>query len=648
MSYTSHRSLLTRPARLLFALALALIPILGLAPAPALAASGGCVTADDTVTCTFSYTGAAETWTVPAGVTEATFDLYGAGSASYDGAGKGGRVQATLDVAPGTAYRILVGGGDGFNGGGPGGKGEESFFGGKSGGGASDLRLSPYTVAERLLVAGGGGAVATGFLGQAGHGGYPAGGSGGGAGGSQTAGGAGAPGAGAGSLGQGGAGGDASGFDRYGGGGGGGGYYGGGGGRACEDLGDLCAPNGGGGGSSYATPTATNVSFETGVRTGHGQVIISYTQPVTIPPTSSAITSPASPNGTNGWFTSDVRVTFSATDNSGGSGINRISYSGGGGSGSVTPPGSLSVGFGGDGTVTLSYYAVDNAGNVEPLNTLTINMDQTPPTLSAAAAGSPNANGWYNGDVTVQFSCADNLSGVAACPADQALTGEGAAVSSTAQSATDVAGNTSDPSNVVTVAIDRTAPVVSVTGVTDGASYPLGSLPAVGCATSDALAGVATEATLSVTGGNPDGTGSFTATCAGATDNAGNAGSASVSYSVAYPWSGFLQPVDNLPAVNTAKAGSAIPVKFSLGGDYGLSIFAAGYPRVQQVACDSGAPASEVEQTVTAGASGLQYDAASATYTYVWKTDKKWGGGCRQLTLKLIDGSEHVARFQFR
>ena len=27
---------------------------------------------------TFNYTGAAQTWTVPAGVTEATFDLYGA------------------------------------------------------------------------------------------------------------------------------------------------------------------------------------------------------------------------------------------------------------------------------------------------------------------------------------------------------------------------------------------------------------------------------------------------------------------------------------------------------------------------------------------------------------------------------------------
>jgi beta-glucosidase len=84
----------------------------------------------------------------------------------------------------------------------------------------------------------------------------------------------------------------------------------------------------------------------------------------------------------------------------------------------------------------------------------------------------------------------------------------------------------------VTVAIDRTAPAVSVTGLTGGASYPLGSLPAAGCSTSDALSGVATQASLSISGGNADGSGSFTATCSGATDLAGNAASASVTYTV--------------------------------------------------------------------------------------------------------------------
>ena len=58
-------------------------------------------------------------------------------------------------------------------------------------------------------------------------------------------------------------------------------------------------------------------------------------------------------------------------------------------------------------------------------------------------------------------------------------------------------------------------------------------MPTAACSTTDALSGVATQASLSVTGGNADGTGSFTATCSGATDNAGNsAAPVSVSYTV--------------------------------------------------------------------------------------------------------------------
>jgi hypothetical protein len=57
----------------------------------------------------------------------------------------------------------------------------------------------------------------------------------------------------------------------------------------------------------------------------------------------------------------------------------------------------------------------------------------------------------------------------------------------------------------------------------DGATYPLGSVPMAGCTTTDALSGVAASATVAVSGGAPDGTGMFTATCGGATDKAGNA-----------------------------------------------------------------------------------------------------------------------------
>jgi hypothetical protein len=60
-------------------LVLALAPLLGPGQAAVVdAASGACTTSDGTATCTFSSTGAVQTWTVPAGVTQATFDVYGA------------------------------------------------------------------------------------------------------------------------------------------------------------------------------------------------------------------------------------------------------------------------------------------------------------------------------------------------------------------------------------------------------------------------------------------------------------------------------------------------------------------------------------------------------------------------------------------
>src|SRR5580765_9088385 len=67
-------------------------------------ATPSCVTSAGTTTCTFSYTGAAESWTVPAGVTSATFDLYGAEGGSFapiallggGSGGQGGHVQAMV------------------------------------------------------------------------------------------------------------------------------------------------------------------------------------------------------------------------------------------------------------------------------------------------------------------------------------------------------------------------------------------------------------------------------------------------------------------------------------------------------------------------------------------------------------------------
>jgi hypothetical protein len=115
-----------------------------------------------------------------------------------------------------------------------------------------------------------------------------------------------------------------------------------------------------------------------------------------------------------------------------------------------------------------------------------------------------------------------------------------------------------------------------------------------------------------------------------------------------FSFTGFLSPVNNLPVVNQVKAGQAVPLKFSLDGNQGLDIFAAGYPKSVPISCDFAAPVDELEETETAGGSSLTYDAATDRYKYVWKTDKRWTRTCRQFVLGLKDGTFRRANFQFR
>jgi arabinogalactan endo-1,4-beta-galactosidase len=117
--------------------------------------------------------------------------------------------------------------------------------------------------------------------------------------------------------------------------------------------------------------------------------------------------------------------------------------------------------------------------------------------------------------------------------------------------------------------------------------------------------------------------------------------------SVLYPFNGFLSPVANPPTVNSENAGRAIPINFSLGGNQGLGVIVRGYPIVTQVDCKSEAPIGGSMEAARAGNSGLSYDSTSSTYTFVWKTDKSMAGTCQQFTLLLVDGSDHLAYFQF-
>ncbi|MDB5196841.1 MAG: hypothetical protein JWP88_1212 [Flaviaesturariibacter sp.] len=285
-------------------------------------ASDNCVGASGTQT--FTYTGAAQTIVVPAGVTSMLVDAMGAsGGTSYNGGvpGKGGRVQAMLTVTPGQTLTLYVGGAGapgttnppsagGFNGGGIG-TGYSGCCGAGGGGGATDIRIGGSALTNRVLVAAGGGAAGS-------DGGSTSGGGAGGliggtpengnnpstleaTGGTQTSGGSGGSLGGyanafPGSLGLGGNGGGGIG------GGGGAGYYGGGGGTWA----------GGAGGSSFANASlASGVTHTSDFQSGNGQISLTWNS------SSATVTQIAGlPSGAQFPIGTTVN-TFEATDASG-------------------------------------------------------------------------------------------------------------------------------------------------------------------------------------------------------------------------------------------------------------------------------------------------------------------------------------------
>ncbi|HEU0184326.1 MAG TPA: family 10 glycosylhydrolase [Blastocatellia bacterium] len=135
-----------------------------------------------------------------------------------------------------------------------------------------------------------------------------------------------------------------------------------------------------------------------------------------VAPASIATVTPALPsgggqNGQNDWFRSAVTVTLSASDNC--SGVARIEFSTDGGATWETYTGNLSLAS--DGVRTIYYRSVDNAGNVESAQSLTVRIDQTAPAISLSADPSviwpPNGK---SVPVTITGSGADAVSGLAA------------------------------------------------------------------------------------------------------------------------------------------------------------------------------------------------------------------------------------------
>ncbi|MDQ1426146.1 MAG: large repetitive protein, partial [Acidimicrobiaceae bacterium] len=212
------------------------------------------------------------------------------------------------------------------------------------------------------------------------------------------------------------------------------------------------------------------------------------------------------------WNNTNVTVTLSPSDAL--SGVASTSWSLDGG---PTQSGT-SVPVTTEGDHTLTFSSTDNAGNAETTKTVHVRIDKTPPTISHLQSPSANANGWNNTNVTVTFTCADGVSGIASCTAPLTISTEGANQAATG-TAVDNAGNSAtDPAKV---SIDKTLPTIS--SARDRAPNGNGWYKAdvtVSFTCGDALSGVATCSTAQTVGegANQSATGSVT-------DAAGNSAS---------------------------------------------------------------------------------------------------------------------------
>ncbi|HYG09785.1 MAG TPA: immunoglobulin-like domain-containing protein [Pyrinomonadaceae bacterium] len=298
------------------------------------------------------------------------------------------------------------------------------------------------------------------------------------------------------------------------------------------------------------------------------------------------------------------------------------------------------------GTYTLTYTVSDASGNTATAQRTVNVVDTTPPVITILG-DNPAIVECHTSYTDAGATATDACGGVYPVTTSGSVDVNMPGVYTITYTSTD-GTNTGTATRTVNV-VDTVAPVISCPAdivVNLLPNSPAISTPVSFNVTASDDCGTASVTTTHASGANfPVGTTTVTAT---ATDQSGNTSSCSFNVTVHYLFAGFFSPISNLPVLNTVKAGSAIPIKFSLSGNKGLGIFAADSPASGLVSCNSNDPVVDLTEIDTPGASGLSYNAASDQYSYNWKTLKAWEGTCRQLVVKLNDGTEHRANFKFK
>jgi hypothetical protein len=209
------------------------------------------------------------------------------------------------------------------------------------------------------------------------------------------------------------------------------------------------------------------------------------------------------------------------------------------------------------------------------------------------------------------------------------------------------------PSGKAIVPIDETDPnaVIDVPG--EGQILNLNSIVRASFRCTDVGSGIASCAGTVPDGGLIDtsvaGAKVFTVT---ATDAAGRTRTVTRNYRVAWPFT-LRPPLEPRPAVNLVKAPPEhTKIRFSLDGFRGdeNAVLMPGYPQSRQFPCGQASPDFDTGDPAESGRLNLilDYNPVFDEYTFQWKPPKAYRGTCRQLILKLQDGSTHRIDFRFR
>ena len=349
---------------------------------------------------------------------------------------------------------------------------------------------------------------------------------------------------------------------------------------------------------------------------------------------------PANADGSNGWYKSDVSLTWNVSDPQSPNSLQKT--------------GCVDQTINADQQATNYTCSATSSGGSAPEQSVTIKRDATAPNVTlGGASGTSGTNSWYKSVVTQTFNATDATSGLvgpASFTKSSGANEEGSNVSISSGPVSDNAGNSNPGISAGPFKIDLSNPtnVAFVGGPAAGSSHYFGSVPnAPTCTADDAVSGI--PANGCVVTGYSTAVGNHTMT-ATATDNAGRTATATRQYTVD-PWTfkGFYQPIDMGTTLNTVKGGSTVPFKFELfAGSTELTDTAkVDQPlRALKVACDTGATLDDIELTATGGTS-LRYDTTGGQYIYNWQTPKA-AGSCYDVTITAQDGTPKTAHFKLK